>query len=61
MNGQIDNNRPLRLLSVTVSLLKDTTVVLNKSMLPKMAKANEMSWVNLANSCSMNASKEIIF
>lgn len=57
MNGQISNNRPLRLLSTTVSLLKDTTVVLNKSMLPKMAKANDMCRVSLAHSLSMNTSK----
>lgn len=61
MNGQIDNNRPLRLMSVTVSLLKVTTVVLNKSMLPKMTKANDMSRVSLAHSISMNTSKEITF
>lgn len=42
-----------------VSLLKDNSVVLNKSMLPAIQKAKEKAWVSLARSFSINTGREI--
>lgn len=42
-----------------VSLLKDNSVVLKKSMLPAIQKAKEKAWVSLARIFSINTGREI--
>ncbi|KAG8272857.1 hypothetical protein J6590_033512 [Homalodisca vitripennis] len=44
--------------AIFVALLKDFSVVLNKSMLPKVASAKEMAWGCLADQFSKNVGKQ---